>query len=230
MNDKQFLIDCLNEVAKKVNATSKDAPSQRRLFKKGYSFSRLNISEQLAVWDFIWNTGKDFWIMIQAFFYCETLVKKEKELLFIWPVVKKWQDKVDHWALCDCLSKIYSAILELEPGKVYPVLTKWNKAGDPWKRRQSLVSLNYYSSARQSFLPFDQQVVLVKRSLTDDNYYVQKGVGWTLRELGNIYSTKTWNFLMENIAYISPIAFTAAVEKINAAKKEKLKRLRKAKI
>jgi 3-methyladenine DNA glycosylase AlkD len=223
----KFLIGCLNEVAMKVNATRKNAPSQRRLFRNGYSFSRLQINEQIDIWDYVWNSRKDFWIMIQAFFYCETLLKKEKELILIWPIVKKWQEKVDNWALSDSLSKIYSKILELDPGLVYPLLIEWNKAEDAWKRRQSLVSLNYYSSIRKKNLSFYKQILLVKNLLRDDHYYVQKGVGWALRELGNIYPAQTWSFLQENVKQISSIDFVAAIEKLQTRKKEKLKQLRR---
>jgi 3-methyladenine DNA glycosylase AlkD len=101
------------------------------------------------------------------------------------------QDMVDNWALSDSLSKIYSKIFEIDSELIYPVLSDWNKSENPWKRRQSIVSLLYYSSTRKNVLPFIKYIRLIKRLLTDDDYYVQKGVGWTLRELGNVYSEET---------------------------------------
>lgn len=226
MNDK-FQTDCLNEVVRKVRAAKKDAPSQRKLFKTGYSFSAIQTNEQILIWDFIWNSGPDIWTMLQAFFYCENLLKKDTELISVWPVIKKWQDKVDNWGLSDCLSKIFSKLLEIDPGLVYQTLSQWNKSEDPWKRRQSLVSLIYYSSVRKTVLPFKKQIKFIRKLLPDENYFVQKGVGWTLRELGNVYPDSTWNFILDNVKKISLIAFTAAIEKLDKTKKEKLIQIRK---
>jgi 3-methyladenine DNA glycosylase AlkD len=68
---------------------------------------------------------------------------------------------------------------------------------------------------------------LVEKLLDDEHYFVQKGVGWTLRELSVIYHDVTWQFLIKHHTRISGAAFTAAAEKLSPAKKEKLKDLRK---
>jgi 3-methyladenine DNA glycosylase AlkD len=84
-----------------------------------------------------------------------------------------------------------------------------------------------YSKLRKVVLPFANLTAMVIPLLKDEDYFVQKGVGWTLREMGNVYPVETLALLTENIVIISPIAFTAAIEKLSPDTKEQLKQLRK---
>jgi 3-methyladenine DNA glycosylase AlkD len=87
--------------------------------------------------------------------------------------------------------------------------------------------LLYYSRTKKIYLRFDEIQPLVARLLTDREYYVQKGVGWTLRELHNVYPSKTLAFLTENIRSVSAIAFSPAIEKMDIETVGGLKALRK---
>ena len=70
---------------------------------------------------------------------------------------------------------------------------------------------------------------MITNLLTDKEYYVQKGLGWTLRELHNVYPTDTKQYLKQHIRSVSPIAFTIAIEKLDTASINELKTLRKIK-
>ena len=120
-----------------------------------------------------------------------------------------------------------SKILVVAPAKVYPVLAAWNKAENLWKRRQSVVSLLYYSRTKMTYLPFSKLEALITPLLADKEYYVQKGVGWGLRELRNVYPKEAHAYLTKHIRAVSPIAFTIAVEKMAEKEKNILKALRK---
>ena len=74
-------------------------------------------------------------------------------LQVMWPVIVKRQDQVDDWPLCDALAKIYTKVLVVAPAKAYAQLKKWNKNPDLWKRRQSVVSLLYYSCTKKDSPP-----------------------------------------------------------------------------
>ena len=116
---------------------------------------------------------------------------------------------------------------EAYPQKIKPQLQKWNRSHNFWERRISVVGLYYYSSLR-SRQPDTKLVHNLLRSLLDDEeYYVQKAIGWTLRELGNTKEKELKLFLKRNIAKIHPVAFTTAIEKIPRTDKEKLKGMRK---
>ena len=96
-----------------------------------------------------------------------------------------------------------------------------------WKRRQSVVSLLYFSRTKKVYLPFDKIATLIKHLLSDNEYYVQKGVGWALREMHTVYPTESLQFFKEHINKISAIAFTICMEKMTTEEKEVLKQLRK---
>jgi 3-methyladenine DNA glycosylase AlkD len=219
----------LQEVGSHIRSLHGNVPLHRRESKRGYSFSKLPFSGQLAIWDVVWHTENDFWARLHAFFFLERHLKKESELLAMWPVIVQWQEQVDDWGLCDALAKIYTKILVVAPDEVYAQLKEWNTNENLWKRRQSVVSLLYYSRTKKQYPTFNQVVNLLTPLLADKEYYVQKGVGWTLRELRNVYPNETVAWLKQNIKQVSSIAFTIAIEKLDAATVEEIKVIRKKK-
>jgi 3-methyladenine DNA glycosylase AlkD len=224
---KDFLNNCLIEVKNKVDTTAKNSSSQRILFKQKFSFSERSKSEQLIIWDYIWNKSSDFWICVQSFLFLEMNMKDKCFLADSWETIKKWQKKVDNWGKCDALSKIYTKVLEIIPEKVLEQLKQWNKSKKLWDKRQSLVSLLYFSRTKSIILPYETIIPFVIELIDDKEYYVQKGVGWTLKELYCVYPNKTLKYIEKNATRISAIAFSAAIEKLDKADKERLKKLRK---
>jgi len=220
----------LQEIHTHIAAIRGDVPTHRRESKRGYSFSTLPFPAQLAIWDQLWRTEDNFWPRLHAYFFLERHIKNEAELKEMWPVIVHWQDQVDDWGLCDALAKIYTKILVVLPKEVYAQLKQWNTDENLWKRRQSLVSLLYYSRTKKQHPTFNQVRELVVPLLPDKEYYVQKGVGWTLRELHTVYPTETLAWLKQDIKLLSSIAFTIAIEKMDAAIVCEIKALRKVKI
>ncbi len=224
---KDFLDNCLTEVKNKVDVADKNTSSQRMLFKQGFSFSGYPKPEQLIIWNYIWNKSSDFWICVQAFLFLEMNIKDKDFLADSWETIKKWQKKVDNWGTCDALSKIYTKVLEIIPDKVLEQLKLWNKSEKLWDKRQSLVSLLYFSRTKNIVLPYETIIPFVSELIHDKEHYVQKGVGWTLKELHRVYPHKTLKYIEENILNISAVAFSSAIEKIEKADKNRLKKIRK---
>jgi len=210
-----------------ISAVQGNIPLHRRESKRVYSFSGLAFTEQLAIWDELWRTTANWYTRLHAYFFLERHLKKEAELKAMWPVIVQWQDQVDDWALCDSLAKIYTKILVVEPEDVYSQLKQWNTDENLWKRRQSVVSLLYYSRTKKKYPDFNQIERLITPLLPDKEYYVQKGLGWALRELHNVYPNETLAWLKVHIRFLSSIAFTIAIEKLDASVINELKILRK---
>lgn len=203
-------------------------PHLQQAMRKGFSFSSCEPNELANIWDHVWWNSDCYEVMSLSlsWFYDP---KQRHVLIKHWPRLKKWSTKVDNWAHSDTLSGIYARILEDHPEKVYPTLVKWNSSINPWLRRLSMVSLLYYSSQRQKVLPLKKILALIEPQLEFDHYYVQKGVGWTLRETYNVYPKSAFSFMEKNIGKISVHAFSAATEKMSPKEREHLKRLRKVK-
>lgn len=224
--DKKLVKVYTNEVATRV-ASCRTVPQLRAAYKKQYSFSKLPFGEQLFAWDAIWKQESNYKIKIQAFFFCEQHATKKPNAALAWNTLKHWQNNVDDWTYCDSLSKIFTKHLEVFPAEVFAQLKEWNAHNDLWKRRQSIVSLLYYTRTKKTILPYNKIQPLIHNLLNDEEYYVQKGVGWSLRELYNAYPDQTFEYFRKNIKDISAIAFSAATEKLNTSQKNLLKSLRK---
>ena len=68
---------------------------------------------------------------------------------------------------------------------------------------------------------------MVSPLLKDKDYYVQKGVGWTLREAIQAYPKEVGKFIDQFVNDLSPIAFTTVCEKISKKKVSQYKLRRK---
>lgn len=202
-------------------------PLQRRLLRHGYSFSDLSPSDQLPVWDRVWRNAKYFETRQQPLFFLAGIDDPEV-LLDVWETVEGWADDIDGWAPSDLLSDYYSRVLELAPETAMPVLRRWNTSPDLWKRRQSVVSLIYYASKRRSYPPVETILALVEALLDDPEHYVQRGVGWCLRETRNAYQREARAFLSAHATDLSAVAFAAATEKLSAPEKDRLKTKRRS--
>ncbi len=201
-------------------------PDARKIFADGFSFSTLQLNKQIYIWDYIWHQTDVFEIKSLALFFLDKNYSKVDALL-LWDTIKQWTSSIDNWAHSDGLSKIYSHMLELIGKNVYTQLEKWNTSSNPWERRQSIVSLLYYRRNRKVFLAFEEYIILIDALLTDKDYYVQKGIGWTLRELLQQYESETFEYIMAHAHLITSTAYYATAEKMTNTQKEQFKLLRK---
>ncbi len=107
------------------------------------------------------------------------------------------------------------------------IIKKWNSSTNLWERRQSLVSLYYYTRTKKEYIDYKISEKLISNLLLDKEYYVQKAVGWALRESFNAYPNETFTFIEASIRNISSTAFTTCIEKMTSTQKEILKAKRK---
>ncbi|MFI5171544.1 MAG: DNA alkylation repair protein [Chitinophagales bacterium] len=198
----------------------------RSMFKEGYSFSRLTDDEQYHVWKYIWFHSNLHDAMSQAIFFCDGYIKKTDRKKF-WKEIVQWIKRIDNWAHSDGLTHHYAALHEAFPDIVYAQLEKWNRSKNPWERRQSVLSLLDYARFRKIKPPFEKIRVLVENIISDEHYFVQKGIGWCLRETYLVYPDETFSFLIDNHNKITGTAFAAAGEKLKPKQKELLKEMRK---
>lgn len=196
-------------------------------YDKGFQFSNLPAQKQWKVWDYVWKKSSTFEVMNLALRWAHS--RPIEEIHEHRKIVLGWLKRVDNWAHSDGLSSLYSRLLEYSPKTYFPHFRKWNVSERPWERRQSLVGLFNYSSQRRRMVALRTVLSFVSRHLEDEHYYVQKGLGWTLRECYNVYPKQTYNYLTANAGKIHPAAWTAATEKLAAKDKQKLMTLRKRK-
>ena len=201
-------------------------PNRRRVVRQGFSFYGLGDEGVLAVWDELWRASPNGDVLFAALDYYRPIVRTRVRPI-LWPVVRRWIDRIDNWAHCDELASLYSWILAAQPGDVYPQLVDWNQSTDQWKRRISIVSLIHYSGKDAVFLPIEMVLPLVSNCLDDDRDYVQSAIGWVLRETGNAYPDQIRAYLEEHIDVLSSSAFSRAIERRDDVERVELRTMRK---
>ena len=77
------------------------------------------------------------------------------------------------------------------------------------------------------FLPLNQVLPLIDNCLADERERVQKALGWVLREMGHVYTDEIRQYIVQNMAELSTVAFSRAIERRAPSAKAELRQLRK---
>ena len=194
------------------------------LDRKGFGFQEEDLE---AIWDHVWMESEIFEALTLAIGYF-LHPKRYENASDYWPMLKRWAARIDNWAHSDCLSKLVARALETDPSTVLPTLKKWTSSKNPWLRRQSVVGLIYYKSSRKKFPPKDHVFKTIEALVDDPHFYVQKGVGWALREAYQIWPGDQLHWVRKNASRIPTAGYFATVEKYPPALKDEMKTLRKS--
>jgi 3-methyladenine DNA glycosylase AlkD len=199
-------------------------PLVRKSLKPIYPFVSDSCELNLASWNEVWKLSNIFEAKSQAIYFYQY----KRINLHEFEVIADWVSDCTCWEHSDDLSKIIAGVTEENPKWSLTVLQRWVKSKNPWHRRQALVGMIEYASKRQRFLPFNTYIKNIDPLLSDKDYYVQKAVGWTLREVYNVYPDECLKYQKLKIESISSIAYPAATEKMNSREKTMLNRLRRS--
>lgn len=192
----------------KLHYCEMTVPTTRKIFKEGFSFSEQG--QELKIWYFIFQTSRIFEAKLMALMHLRKL--SSEVLLEDVKILKGLVDHVDNWAISDELSHIYSRLLEYSPKTIWPMLVKWNKSKNLWHRRQSIVGMLNYARMRKKTPPVKAMLKMIENLVEDESFYVQRGVGWSLREVYNVDPKQQVVFVKKHLTRISPIAWYATSE------------------
>ncbi|MBI4592377.1 DNA alkylation repair protein [Candidatus Uhrbacteria bacterium] len=199
-------------------------PNLHRLVRDGFSFYKKTDREILKDWDQVWNQATLHDVMSLPLIYYRWKSSTLTSADFY--VFKRWMERVENWAHADQLCQLLSILYEKNPKLVEPTLRQWNHSKNPWKRRASVVSTIYYASPRRTPPSRKTVLSLIVPLLQDPDLYVQKGVGWQLREAYKLWPREILTFLESHITELPAITFSYATEKFSARDKQRLKKKR----
>jgi len=227
-NDKQKAEKLKKYIGTNLNVLGLVTKIQIDAHKKGFSFYSEQKEETFLILNDIYQESNVFEVKNIAYIFLDKNHKHISHQTQL-NILPKWVKHVDNWAHSDGLSKYLSKLVENDNTneKMLSIIKKWNKSKNLWERRQSLISLFYYARTKNKHVSFELTQELVSPLLNDKEYYVQKAVGWTLRESYNVYPKLTYTFIEQNIKNISPTAFTTCLEKMTKKQKDTLKEKRK---
>lgn len=196
--------------------------------KQGFTFYSEEKEKTFLIFNGIYKQSSIFEVKNQAFIFLDKY-HKHIPLKTQLKTLPTWVKHVDNWAHSDSLSKYLTRLVEDDSTKIemLSIIKKWNRSKNLWERRQSLIALYYYARTKKQHIDFELTQELVLPLLNDKEYFVQKAVGWTLRESYNVHPKQTFTFIEEHIKNISPTAFTTCLEKMTEKQKQVLKLKRK---
>jgi len=201
-------------------------PTVQAVFKQGFSFSQEPMPVQMEFYTQLWNESNCYEIMNLSLIHLSIYCKKHKDFdAFL--LSKIFLFKIDNWAHSDFLSSIIGRHMIYDESKIYNELFTLNNSENFWERRAALVPLLYHLKSKKSTLTEQHFFDSINPRILDEAYYVQKAVGWLLREFGEKFPNELLSYLYQNAYQISSTAFATATEKISITDKEQLKMIRK---
>ncbi|HLN10519.1 MAG TPA: DNA alkylation repair protein [Xanthobacteraceae bacterium] len=82
------------------------------------------------------------------------------------------------WDYVDELSHRVGDILRRYPSRIGPVLRRWSRSDDLWKRRTSIICQRSFKTATD----LDLLYACIEPSLESKEFFLQKAIGWALRQ------------------------------------------------
>lgn len=131
---------------------------------------------------------------------------------------EKWLKKyVKNWAMCDDFSThVLGHYLMKYPSGIVKT-KKWRKSGNRWVRRASAVSY-IYPVRRGMFL--ETALEIAQELLEDDDYMVQKGYGWMLKDASIMFMDEVNAFIMKHKDRMPRTALRYAIERFPEKKRK----------
>ncbi len=172
----------------------------------------------------------------EIFNLCEDLLKsgysEERTIAFNWAfrlkkhyilsdfyIFDSWLKKyVSNWGACDdfCTHAFGRFIFHFP--EFVPEVKEWTKSNNRWLRRASAVIM-IYSIRRKKY--FETVFEIADTLLLDEDYLVQKGYGWMLKEASNLYPQEVFRYVMKNKAEMPRTSLRYAIEKLSPELKKK---------
>lgn len=128
----------------------------------------------------------------------------------LWKIVKRYLRDVDGWALEDNLARTGWKCIAKDEGFLDEV-ESWTRHKNFWMRRAALIfTLPYAKPGKDPIRMLGWAGSYAK----DPEWFIQKAIGWWLRDLGEHDPERVINFLAEHWASLKPVAKKEATRKL----------------
>ncbi|MBU7029806.1 MAG: DNA alkylation repair protein [Theionarchaea archaeon] len=125
---------------------------------------------------------------------------------------------VTGWGSCDdfCTHALGAFIFQFP--EVIPEVKKWAESDNRWLKRASAVVF-IYSIRRDTYIEHGFEIADIL--LLDHDDMVQKGYGWMLKEISNLYPQKVFEYVMQKKDVMPRTSLRYAIEKLSPELKKK---------
>ncbi|MCG7629506.1 DNA alkylation repair protein [Epibacterium sp. MM17-32] len=119
----------------------------------------------------------------------------------VWDLVQTWVPDFDSWAIADHAASAISKRLQADPARL-DVVEAWTTSDHMWSRRAALVSTLPWaklSNPKPADLATRARILgWAATYVQDRDWFIQKAIGWWLRDLSKHDADRTRAFLAEH--------------------------------
>ncbi|CUU59904.1 3-methyladenine DNA glycosylase AlkD [Parafrankia irregularis] len=116
-----------------------------------------------------------------------------------------WWDYVDEIA-----SRRVGPLLAADPAAIRPVMLRWSRDGDLWRRRTSIICQLSFKAATD----LDLLYACIDANLDDRDFFIRKAIGWALRRYAWTNPTEVRRFVTARGDALSPLSRREALKNI----------------
>lgn len=168
--------------------------------------AELGIDQRVALADELWQSNVFEARIAAAKLLLQARIKPDDA---VWALISAWVPEFDSWAISDQASSAGSKRLVALPGRLDEV-EAWTHSRHMWSRRAALVmtlpwaKLNHPSPAQQKARA--RILGWAARYVDDHDWFMQKSVGWWLRDLSKHDPSRVRVFLEKHGERMKPFA------------------------
>ncbi|HVM15268.1 MAG TPA: DNA alkylation repair protein [Egibacteraceae bacterium] len=139
------------------------------------------------------------------------------------PLLERLLREARTWALVDGLAaRVVGAVRERYPENLEETLEAWSTDSDPWMRRASLLA--YLVALRTGDGDFAAFARKADRMLCDREPFVQKAIGWVLRDTGKRRPRLVAGWLEPRAHLLAGLSIREAVKYLPAGDRDRILR------
>ncbi len=116
-----------------------------------------------------------------------------------------WWDYVD-----DIAAHRVGPLLAAHPAVIRPVILRWSRDGDRWRRRSSIICQLSFKAATDLELLY----ACIDANLEDRDFFIRKAIGWALRQYAWTDPAEVGRFVSARAGRLAPLSRREALKNI----------------
>lgn len=179
--------------------------------------SSLSVDERVTLASELWDTDIFEARLAAAKLLTQARIRPDDSA---WELIKSWVPDFDSWAIADHVCMAGQKRLLADPSRIDDV-EAWTSSDHLWTKRAALVMTlpwTKQNNPKPSELETRERVLSWAASYASDHkWFIQKAIGWWLRELSKHDADRVHAFLEQHGYTLKPFARKEATRKTNKA-------------
>ncbi|WP_027243595.1 DNA alkylation repair protein [Leisingera daeponensis] len=177
----------------------------------------LTTEQRVSLADALWGTGIFEARIAAGKLLTQARIKDDEA---VWDLMQSWVPDFDSWAIADHACSAIAKRLQAQPARLDTV-ERWTQSDHMWTRRAALVATLPWAKMN-NLKPADQQArerILgwAAAYVPDRDWFIQKAIGWWLRDLSKHDAARTRAFLEAHGAQMKGFARKEAAKYLKHA-------------